>query len=436
MTPDPPRTSRKKRWLFTLFVVLLLYGAAEAGALVAFRLADGRAFGYSRLQRERKRVLALDPADEETPEDGKGEVYMPHPYLGMVLNPDYKGRLGGYSPINQFGFCGEPPALHRRSPDKVIVAVTGGSVASMFTHQSSALLARRLLDSPRYAGKKIVFVNLAVPGHKQPQQVMALNYALAMGAEFDLLVNLDGLNEVALYPQDGLAKGSHPLFPSGYWYMVSKMPDRTSQQLRGEIAYLREKRSRLARDFSGSWLRFSVMANLVWRARHRTLASEIGASGPARSGHAPAGLPLCSIGPRRQRPESDEQPVGELVAVWKRCSLQLHRTCTGHGIAYHHFLQPNQYVPMSKPLADVEKQKAWSADSVARPWIEKGYPRLRAAGKELAGQGVKFVDLSMIYAADRRPYYIDPCCHVNNAGHDVLALAIARHILETEEPPR
>lgn len=41
-------------------------------------------------------------------------------------------------------------------------------------------------------------LNLGQGGWKQPQQLLALNYFLSLGQRFDVIVNLDGFNEIAL----------------------------------------------------------------------------------------------------------------------------------------------------------------------------------------------------------------------------------------------
>ena len=42
-----------------------------------------------------------------------------------------------------------------------------------------------------------MFVNLALFGYKQPQQLTTLAYLMSIGGQFDLVLNIDGFNEVA-----------------------------------------------------------------------------------------------------------------------------------------------------------------------------------------------------------------------------------------------
>ena len=75
-----------------------------------------------------------------------------------------------------------------------MIGVFGGS----FTHSVYLSLKDLLSKHAAEFGKKIVVINLGLAGYKQPQQLMTLNYLLALGAEFDIVIALDGFNEVAL----------------------------------------------------------------------------------------------------------------------------------------------------------------------------------------------------------------------------------------------
>ncbi|MCK5945468.1 MAG: hypothetical protein KAI24_25985, partial [Planctomycetes bacterium] len=112
----------------------------------------------------------------------------------------------------------------------------------------------------------------------------------------------------------------------------------------------------------------------------------------------------------------------EMVRVWERASRHLQALCERHGTRYFHFLQPNQYVPDSKPIGDEERRVAWfDGERSMRPSVEHGYPLLRAAGARLAAAGVPFADLTMMFAARPEPLYVDTCCHLGRRGNELLA---------------
>jgi hypothetical protein len=123
----------------------------------------------------------------------------------------------------------------------------------------------------------------------------------------------------------------------------------------------------------------------------------------------------------------DDRPrmLAGAVALWARSSRQMHDLCAARGIAYHHFLQPNQYVEGSKPLSREEVAKAFDERSVFRPVVVDAYPLLRQAGRELAVQGVAFHDLTDLFEGVEETLYVDDCCHLNRRGNARLAAAVA-----------
>src|SRR5262249_21658117 len=60
--------------------------------------------------------------------------------------------------------------------------------------------------------------------------------------------------------------------------------------------------------------------------------------------------------------------------------------------------------------------------------VEIGYPYLRAMGASLRRAGVRFEDLTGLFAGESEQIYVDNCCHVNKAGNILLARAIVAAI--------
>ena len=130
-------------------------------------------------------------------------------------------------------------------------------------------------------------------------------------------------------------------------------------------------------------------------------------------------------GPERSY-ESQGELFADLVRFWSLSSLRMERLCTSNGIAYHHFLQPNQYVEGSKPFTEEERAVAFAKGRFAfRDAVVAGYPLLRTAGRALRAEGIDFVDLTGLFEGDERPVYVDRCCHMNTLGNRMLAEAVA-----------
>lgn len=397
---------------------------AEAAGLLGFWIVEGHPLPWRSLQRERRAVL---DRDESVPGRSRPSAEVLHPYLGYVRNPE---RGDGAS---EFGYSSSNPVFTRRAPGRRIVAVTGGSVAHNLLREAGSILSERLEAAPGFEGRDVVLVDLAMGGYKQPQQLMALNYFLALGFEFDVVINVDGFNEVALHPAENGRKGVFPVYPRGWYARLGELPDARSRELRGKIAHVDARIATLARTFSSGPLRYSITANLVWRAWNERLFRARWDSTDALRRHRPPETPYVATGPRVDFGENGAV-YEHLVAVWRRCSLQMDRLCRANGIRYHHFLQPNQYVEGSKPLTEEERATAWRADHPYRAGARRGYGLLVRAGEELLEAGVRYVDLSGIFSSETRTVYADDCCHYNALGNEILARRIAREVVTDRAP--
>jgi hypothetical protein len=369
----------------------------------------------------------VDPKYKRVNGQGPTRVEVLHPYVGFVLTPA--------DPSNEaFADVGWlHQVIYKRSPDQVIVGLTGGSVARQLTEEAAPALVEALANGPRFRGKKIVLVGLNMGGFKQPQQLMALNYLLTLGAEFDVLINLDGFNEVALHEAENGPKGVFPIFPRWWNRRVNDAGDTTIRLYAGELAYLR----RQVRDVSSEddWLgHFNIVK--AWRAfRVRRLQKDINrVVGEILSSSSGRAVKYLASGPQWQFTE--DELYDHLVSIWSRSSLQMHQLCRANGIEYHHFLQPNQYVEGGKPMDDEELARAFDPNMRYRPGAVKGYPRLVRAGARLKEQGVPFTDLTRMFANQKAPAYADSCCHFLPEAANQLARAVAAVVTETAATTR
>jgi hypothetical protein len=423
-----------RAWLFRLVILVGLAGACEACSYLTWWALQGQRFSYGEAQRARRHMWSGDEPTSTPEQFPQVDI---HPYLGFTCTPDFPGQPRQQGPITEWGFTDAQrrSPVRKRHPDKVIVGILGASVASIFAHKGVDALARELKRSPEYANKQIELVNLAVGSFKQPQQLMALNYVLTMGAEFDVILSIDGLNEVAWYAQDNGVSNVYHLYPDGWHWRVARLPDRESRRQVGKIAYLIEKRAEWADFFRRSrLLRRSVTANLIWKLRDQQMQGDIARTELELRGRKQDHLPYRARGPANHF-RNEKEMLDQLVTNWERGALLVARTCRANGIRYYHFLQPNQYVPESKPLSSEEKRLAFRLSLPGRRFIIQGYPQLREAGKRLRDQGVTFHDLSMLFASSRETLYVDDCCHFNEQGNELLASAIAAVLMETPEPP-
>jgi hypothetical protein len=430
---DGGRATRRRRWWFLPLLALLVLAVAELAGWTGWWLLTGSCFTWSRAAALRA-LAGDDPAAAATPEDAAAVIarrgvtygYAVHPFLGFVAEPRERGE--GKVPVSRFGFLDREPPIRQRGADRFVVGVVGGSVAAQLCLYAADALADELKKSPRLRDRSIDLVTLAHGGYKQPQQLIAVEYVGMLGGEFDAVIDLDGFNEVALVGEN------LPQVPGFYpraWARLLDTPSREQELRIGRLAFLREQRGE--RAAGGAWLRWSALAQLWWLVGDRRLEQQIGALAAAVE-HAAATPSFAITGPGAGG--LDESGArAQMADVWEQCSLDLHAVCARRGIAYFHFLQPNQYVPGSKSIGAEEAAIAVHENNPFRAAVQEGYPLLQARAPALLAGGVRFVDLTGMFRDHPEPLYVDDCCHVNRAGYVLMARRIAatvRNALDLE----
>ena len=305
-----------------------------------------------------------------------------------------------------------------RQGDPVVIALLGGSVA----YGVNAYLERAL--DRWFAGDNRpppLFLNWSLGGVSQPQQTMLAAGALLRGGAVDLIINLDGVNEIG---KDASPRGAFPFFP-GQWKSQVGL---TAEELLliGQIGILRREQARRAAVWETSILRRSALFGLLNRWRQERIAAQI-----IRLNHelatAKSAYRLEKHGPRRWwAAEGELQSTA--ARLWYRSSLMLNRLAEGAGAEYYHFLQPNQYAPPAKPLSPWERANAYEPDGRIGSQMAKGYPLLRAFNQDLQRQGVNYFDLTGIFADHSETLYSDSCCHLNDRGNELLAAEMVRRL--------
>jgi hypothetical protein len=413
-----------KRIAFRAAALILACLICEAGTYVGYWLWNGMPFSWSKYQSER--------SNRANRIDRSGILSEVHPYVGYVEQP---GRPSGVVrasdgvaiPVSEFGYIDDKPPLQTRSPDKTVVAILGGSVASFFAIDGVKFLESELARSPEFGGKRFVFVNLALGGYKQPQQLMTLGYLLSIGAQFDIVINIDGFNDVALYELENASRHVYPPFPRS-WHARIGSNDPVLGLTRGRLLVIEDERDQLALRYSQFPFRWSVFCNVAWRLMDRRLESQAYGILEGYYKKQPRQGPYVVTGPRRDFADRDDL-YRFLASIWANGSTALHGLCQAYGMQYYHFLQPNQYFPGSKPMGDEEKQRAILFEHPYKKAVETGYPLLVRLGLDLERHGIPFHDLTRIFADHPEPIYRDDCCHINQRGNEIMALSIARAIL-------
>jgi len=420
----------KKSWIllrFLLINILIISFLSEIGTIILYPYVFNKKFSRKTIRQKlisddkNSGYITINANPDEQLFIFHSKVL--HPYLGFVYSTDVELQ----ERINFYGFIGKK--FVKRSEDEIHIAITGGSVAMLLCQLSANTIIDRLKNSVRFEKKKIHIHNLAIGGYKQPQQLMALNYFLSLGSEFDIWINLDGFNEIVLACDNLLSKVA-PIFPRKWNIYAQKAVSHEAVDKMVEIKSIRDIRSRKKEKFSGTVLSNSAFFLAMWEATdmknrhqeymlHKQLEDIVSKQ-----------VSFQTSGPLPDY-KAWHEALPDVADIWTRSSVQMARLCEANGIKYYHFIQPNQYYKGSKVFNDEEKVIAFEEEGSYhyKVFAQAGYPLFVEEGKKLKESGIPFYDLTMIFKDEKRTVYSDKCCHFNKLGYDTMANKISDVII-------
>ena len=405
--------SRSKRILFYCLMVVMTLGVVEGMAQAAYYIAYGEFNGGGPAGRSPTPAVEANRV-EHLRTGTSGRII--HPYYGYTRpEADYA--------LNQL-----PPP--RRQEGVVLIALVGGSMGLYVTEAFRSALKDWFRDND--IPLRPVVLGLAYSGIKQPQQVMQIANTLALGGEYDIIVNLDGRNELAITHQNYFRSGLSPFYPYG-WYQRQGL---TGPQMlvANRIYALRQRQQRIGAAAGARPWRWSALYGIVNRYRWERAGAQILTLNHELADALAAEYDLENYGPVWPA-ESDDAMAPDrddlsriALRVWYRSSALLHDLAAAAGAEYYHFQQPNQYVPDSKPFTSAELADAYDPDNDSIAIYRGAYPLLRRLGEELRRQGINYYDLTQIFADNRETLYINRCCHVNARGNALLAESMVQRL--------
>lgn len=364
-----------------------------------------------------------------------GAVFQP--YFGYTLRA---GRTEDYLDegpwkANNFGFqtmeavqkdgCCDYP--YRPSDDEFVVGVFGGSVGSGFAMQAQAdgSLAKALAKVERVGERRVTVLNFSHPGFRQPQQLTTLAYFLSIGQTFDLVVNIDGFNEIVTSWRNH-ADGVEFSYPADtLWGAWGRQLDQQKVPVSDRLfhrANFHTLSARAAREHQttcwSAWCFYLAEARAVyhdWRAG----SDRARLSGDYQD-HTLFPTKSVSV-----LPEPFDVHA-ETARVWRRASAGMARLAEASGAEYVHILQPNQWFTEAGSYEPIKADHIyqWVIDPV-----NTGYPLFRQNGADLARQNVAFLDATLVFKdVPDRQAYVDDCCHYTPGGYRILFEALAKYL--------
>jgi hypothetical protein len=369
-----------------------------------------------------------------------------HPYFGPTHRQGYPFDIPeplreGEStparvPTNNFGFASSRNyPFVKSSPNQVVLGMFGGSVGAWFCHVGAHRLLEDLKANAYFKSREIVPLCFSHEGYKQPQQLLVLSYFLSIGQMFDLVVSIDGFNEVALSGfnnQRGLDISMPSAMHLDPLVNLVNQTTLTPEKLQSLAAIGRYKER--INYLVGRLQRNQIAAiNFILERLHRSATTSYQAelarfAGlPSNPAHASLILATPSVTTR-----DETRALADAAKGWSEASTLMHTMLAARGVPYFHVLQPNQYFT-TRSFSAEEAKIARSDASPFKKAAEAGYPVLISESDGLKTR-VNFLNATGIFDREPAAVYIDDCCHYTLRGNQLLADAIAKQILSSKGP--
>ncbi len=434
---------RRYLWIASVNILLLALFAEIAG-LFLYYVDTGALFYFHRKMYERITDTPDNRLTREALHPYFGPTHMPG--IPLQIPPELREtQPAGVDPVNptgartnNFGFLSAHDyPFARTRENQFLVGIFGGSVGNWFCHVGAPHLMRALQAHAYFKSRDIVPLCFSHEGYKQPQQLLALNYFLSIGQAFDLVINIDGFNEVALASindQRGIdISMPSPMHMQGLVNLIDRST-LTPERLRSMAAIQRDRDTLDALADRLARARFASVYVFLDRYYQRTRAhyyTELG-----RLSNLPNGAvetSMVRVTPRVAARDG-AKVFEEIATQWAQSSLMMHAMLRERGIPYFHILQPNQYFTQRR-FDDAERATALNPGSPFKPGAEQGYPALIAASRMITGK-VPFFNGVGIFDKEAAPVYLDDCCHYTLRGNMLLADFVAASILGSDGPWR
>ncbi len=410
-------------------------------ASVGFYFVQTRGFFYTRTERVPASVKALAGGSQNEAGPSKGPRFQLHPYFGYVSKHDlalkYPFSTVGSIPNNYGFYSPYSYPFKKRHENQFVIGVFGGSVAlslSLF-ELDYHILSQSLQQLPYFKNKEIIILSFANGSYKQPQQLLLLNYFLSLGQNFDMVINVDGFNEVALSylnNQHGIdismpnqlvimplvQMANNDLSPE----QLSLTLDSLQSKSRMKNALARLENCRLATCYALNWLQLRYAGRQHDKELLRL--SQLQESIPSNENS------LVKID-SPPSPLDDAAALQSIGSLWAESSLMMKNTLDTRHASYFHFLQTNQYQDTGRRFSADEQKIAFSGPSPYAEAARKGYPVLLARADFLKASGIHFFSGINVFDNIMGTVYSDNCCHYNEVGYAAFWRFISKSITDT-----
>ncbi|MEG4054582.1 MULTISPECIES: hypothetical protein [unclassified Microcoleus] len=416
---------------FINLVMLLFF--LELGSL-AWYFVKHKQFFYTREKMQDKSALGINLEGVRL---NQSIVERFHPFLGFIQQPGPDFRPG--FKVNNYGFISPYDyPLKKTKKNQFIIGVFGGSVASNYGvfEVQNKILSQYLKQIPGWKDKEFVILSFATGGYKQPQQLLILNYFLALGQELDLVVNIDGFNEVALSNLNNKNQVDLAMPSIQHILPLTNLANNSlSTKAMKATIRIQENKARinqgLERLQNCSFAACDALTSVYVQNLVNNYKTDVIKFEKERTKQKKDDSGSVIYINTNKSVLQDSVAFQEMALNWAKSSIFMHKVLSASKVPYFHVLQPNQYYQTKRVFGEAEKQIAFNKDTPYAKAVEIGYPALFKKFPNLEKNNINLVNAVNVFDKTKEAVYVDSCCHYNQAGEVVFSNYVGRSILES-----
>ncbi len=337
----------------------------------------------------------------------KKSIY-PHPYFGF----SYKE----YLPSDMYFANSEP--LFSKKPnftdkDSIKILILGGSVAEDLSDNDesednfvkknvffdSKDIFEKVLNN-KFKVKRFKVYNASIGGGKQPQQLFKLYYLYFLGEKFDIVINLDGFNEIALSLSENIPLKNYLSYPRNY--------SRIIETFSTDFKCIKKSNENI--------LSYNILPIVELYKLYNIRKCHFNISGKPKV-HESKFSSVTNFSE-----QDEDKNINDILRIWATSSEQIEAFSKLMKFDYIHILQPSHYVKNSKKLSKKEKNDFLAYKKYGDP-ISKYYHLLSLNDVKIKNK----LDLRFIFKNNEKTLYRDYCCHLNNHGMFIISNYIANN---------
>ena len=384
----------KKKIIFFILTFLLVFITINLGSFILIKSIT------------KKNIYTKDYKDfKKRFRKSNFKTIFPHPFFGFGIRDNYN-----YSKK----FNNEPLFVNDINKinldDKIKILILGGSVAThlslnnsddKYNYNNKLINHKDIFEktiNSYFSTDKFIVINAAIGGGKQPQQLFKLYYLDLIDFKFDIIINLDGFNELALPLSENYQINDHLIYPRNFSRLVSTFNSNFD----------------CVNDINKRTKRFLLFPILELYDLYKIRNCHFSLEGENKN----TGTRFSNMTNFKKR--DLEKSFEHVKEVWENSSEKINDFSKLKNIFYIHVIQPNQYLKDSKKLTNKEIELlnySKYGDIISKFYYSFNFENLKIKNK---------LDLKYIFKYNNNEIYRDYCCHLNNYGMHLISKEIVK----------